>query len=111
MEVCKGASKNSAIFKIELSATISNNRNLQMALSDGLTTNCLLKFAKHQPWETQPDVRFYKKKVVYTMFKEYMIKKLKKKTPERRQLTVCSCQLTLFWCLSLLTLDIFHIVF
>ena len=44
------------------------------------------------------------------MFKEYMIKKLKKKTPERRQLTVCSCQLTLFWCLSLLTLDIFHIV-
>ena len=74
MEVCKGASKNSAIFKIELSATVSNNRNLQMALSDGLTTNCLLKFAKHQPWETQPDVRFYKKKLFTQCLKNIWLK-------------------------------------
>ena len=37
--------------------------------------------------------------------------KLKRKTPERHQLTVRSCQLMLFWCLSLLILDIFHTVF
>ena len=37
--------------------------------------------------------------------------KLKRKTPEWHQLTVCSCQWMLFWCLSLLILDIFHTVF
>ena len=109
-EVWKCASKNSATFKMELSATISNGRKLQRALSDGLTTNWLLKFAKHLSCQTHLDARFYKK-VVYTVFKEYMIKKLKRKTPERRQLTVCSCQLTSFWCLSLLILGMFHTVF
>ena len=34
--------------------------------------------------------------------------KLKRKTPEWHQLTVCSCQLTSFWCLLLLMLDMFH---
>ena len=71
-EVCKGASKNSATFKMELSATISNGRKSQRALSDGLTTNCLLKFAKHLFCPTHPDARFYKK-VVYTVLKEYII--------------------------------------
>ena len=46
-EVCKGASKNSATFKMELSGTISNSRKLQRALSDGLTTNGFLKFSKY----------------------------------------------------------------
>ena len=60
-EVGKGTSKNSATFKMELSATISNGRKLQRALSDGFTTNCLLKFAKHLSCQTHPDARFYKK--------------------------------------------------
>ena len=60
-EVCKGTSKNSATFKMELSTTISNGRKLQRALPDGLTTNCLLKFVKHLTCQTHPDARFYKK--------------------------------------------------
>ena len=34
--------------------------------------------------------------------------KLKRKTPEQCQLTMCSCQSTSFWCLFLLILDIIH---
>ena len=60
-EVCKGASKNSATFKMELSTTISNGRKLQRALPDGLATNFLLKFVKHLTCQTHPDARFYKK--------------------------------------------------
>ena len=41
------------------------------------------------------------------MFKK-KVKKLKRKKPERRQLTVCLCQLRLFWCFFLLILDIFY---
>ena len=135
-KVCKGTSKNSSTFKMELFATISNNRKLQRALSDGLTTNCLLTnwlttnllnifFAKHTRMLDST------KNVVYTVFRKYMYlnfqqhllvninnrtrskicSNLKRKTPERRQLTVCLCQLTLFWCLSLLILDIFHTIF
>ena len=73
-EVCKGGSKNSTTFKMELSATTSNGRNLQRASSDGLTTNCFLEFAKHLSCQTPPDARFYKKKMLdYTVFKDYMI--------------------------------------
>ena len=60
-EVCKSASKNSATFKMELTATVSNGIKLQRALSDGLTTNCLLKVAKHLSCQTHPNARFYKK--------------------------------------------------
>ena len=41
------------------------------------------------------------------MFKK-KVKKLKRKKPERHQLTVCLCQLRLFWCFFLLILDIFY---
>ena len=44
-KVCKGASKNYTTFKMELFATV--RLHLQKASSDGLTTNCLLKFAEH----------------------------------------------------------------
>ena len=136
-KVCKGASKNSATFKMELSATISNGRKLHRALSDGLTTNCLFTnwlttnllnifLAKHTQMLDST------KNVVYTVFKKYMYlnfqqhllvnirnnttrskicSNLKRKTPERCQRTVCSCQLVSFWCLSLLILDIFHTIF
>ena len=71
-KVCKGASRNSATFKIELFATIGNNRKLQRASSDGLTAKCLLKFAEHLSYQAPLNARFYKK-IVYTVFKYYMI--------------------------------------
>ena len=122
---------------MELSATISNGRKLHRALSDGLATNCLFTnwlttnllnifLAKHTQMLDST------KNVVYTVFKKYMYlnfqqhllvnirnnttrnkicSNLKRKTPERCQITVCSCQLMSFWCLSLLILDIFHTIF
>ena len=51
-EVCKDASRNSATFKVELFATVGKGRKLQRASSDGLTTNCLLKFAEHLSCQT-----------------------------------------------------------
>ena len=38
-EVFKGGSRNFVTFKMELFATIGNNRKLQRASSNGLTTN------------------------------------------------------------------------
>ena len=61
-KVCKGTFKNSTTFKMELFATISNDRKLQRASSDGLTTDCLLKFAEHISCQKPPGARFYKKK-------------------------------------------------
>ena len=73
-EVYKGTFKNSATFKMELSATISNNGKLQRASSDELTANCLLKFAKHLSCQIPPDARFYRKKILdYTVVKDYMV--------------------------------------
>ena len=60
-EFLKGRSRNSVTFKLELFATICNKRKLQRASSDGLTTNCLLKFAEHVSCQTHPDARFYTK--------------------------------------------------
>ena len=51
-EVLKGESRNSATFKMEFFATIDNDRKLQRASSDGLTINCLLKFAEHLSCKT-----------------------------------------------------------
>ena len=67
-EVCKGASKNSVTFKMELSATISNGRKLQRALSDGLTTNCLLKFAKHLSCQTPKKCFLILQKMLFTQY-------------------------------------------
>ena len=76
-EVFKGRSRNSATFKMELFAKIGNDRKLQRASSEGLTTNCLttnclLKFTQHLSCQTHLDARFYKT-IVYTVFKDYMI--------------------------------------
>ena len=71
-EVCKGASRNSATIKMELFARIGNGRNLQRASFNGLTTNCLLKFAEHLSCQTPQDARFHKK-IVYKVCKYYMI--------------------------------------
>ena len=66
-KVCKGTSRNSAIFKMELVATIGKGKKLQRVSSDGLTTNYLLKFVEHLSYQTPPDSRFYKK-----MFTQYL---------------------------------------
>ena len=82
-EVYKGTFKNSATFKMELSATISNNGKLQRASSDELTTNCLLKFAKHLSCQIPPNARFYRKKILdYTVVKVTWLSAHSNKSPE-----------------------------
>ena len=71
-ELFKGGSRNSATFKMELFTTIDNDKKLKRALCDGLTTNCLLKFAENLSCQTHADARFYTK-TVYIVFKDYMI--------------------------------------
>ena len=66
-EVCKGASRNSTTFKMEHFATIRIGRKLQRASSDGLTTNCYLKFAEHLSCQAPPDARFYKKYCLHSI--------------------------------------------
>ena len=71
-EIFKAGSRNCATFKMELLATIGNGRMLQRASSDGLTTNCLLKFAEHLSCQAHPDARIYKKICLHSI-KDYMI--------------------------------------
>ena len=71
-KVFKGGSRNSVKFKMELFATIGNDRNLRRASPDGFTTKCFLKFAEHLSCQAHPDGRFYTKNF-YTVFKDYMI--------------------------------------
>ena len=112
-EVCKGASRNSATFRMALFATIGDAKKLQRASSDGLTINCLLKFAEHLLCQTPLDARFNKNNCLSSILilhhhlsinfqrtftssnltrnnrtRNKICSKLKRKTPERRQLTV-----------------------
>ena len=137
-KVFKGGSRNCATFMMELFATIGNSRMLQRASSDGLTTNCFFKFAEQLSCQTYPDVRFYKKNCLLStkrlhdyqyisinfgptftsskLTKETIEQEVKyvqswRKKDNRVTSTVCSCQLTSLWCLSLLILGIFHTIF
>ena len=66
-EVCKGTSRNCVVFKMELFATIINGKKLRRTSSDGLTTNCLLKFAKHLSCQTPADARFNKNDCLHSI--------------------------------------------
>ena len=139
-EVCKGTSRKSIIFKMELFTTIWNlsksykelhlmclqpiafwnlrniwlGKHLQMLYS---TTKKLFPQNLNITWlsasinKFPAHIYYFKFNIRNSRTRSKICSKLKRNTPEQHQLAEGSRQLTLLWCLSLLIFDKFHTVF